>query len=139
MGYSDHTIGSTMAIGAVVMGATLLEKHITVSRLLAGPDHSSSMEPDEFAQFVNDIRNIESGIGSGIRIPSRDEVKNIPNVRKCLVAKSSLTSGTVLAQEHLSSKRHSDGITPMDYWDIIGRSLKHDVEKDDSISLDDLI
>ncbi len=139
VGYSDHTVGSTMAIGAIVMGATLLEKHITVCKSLAGPDHSSSMEPNEFAQFVNDIKNIESGLGSGIRIPSRDEVKNIPNVRKCLVAKRDLSAGIVLGHEHMSSKRHSDGITPMDYWDILGRSLKQDVGKDEAISLDDLI
>lgn len=139
VGYSDHTVGSTMAIGAIVMGATLLEKHITVSRLLPGPDHSSSMEPDEFSQFVKDIRNIESGIGSGIRIPSADEVKNIPNVRKCLVANRALSAGEVLGHEHISSKRHSDGITPMDYWDILGRTLKQNVGTGQAITLEDLL
>ena len=86
VGYSDHTSGIEVAIAAVALGATVIEKHFTLDRNLPGPDHKASLEPDELKAMVAAIRNIEQALGDGIKRPSASEAKNKPIARKSLVA-----------------------------------------------------
>ena len=85
VGYSDHTLGIEVAVSAVALGATIIEKHLTLDCNFEGPDHKSSLEPDEFAEMVRCIRNIEKALGSAIKSPSKSELRNIEVARKSIV------------------------------------------------------
>ena len=85
VGYSDHTLGIEVAIAAVAMGASVVEKHFTIDRNLPGPDHQASLEPRELKSMVSAIRNIESALGDGVKRVSPSEIKNIKVARKSIV------------------------------------------------------
>lgn len=136
VGYSDHTIGIEIPIAAVALGATVIEKHFTLDRNLPGPDHKASLEPDELISMVKAIRNIEKAIsGSGEKIPSSSEQKNIPIARKSIVAACYIKKGETFSPQNLTAKRPGNGISPM-YWDdIIGKIANKDFNEDELISL----
>ena len=90
VGYSDHTPGIEISIAAAALGASVIEKHFTLDKGMEGPDHKASLEPDELNNMVRAIRNIESGLGNGIKKPSISELKNRPIVRKSIVAAGSI-------------------------------------------------
>ncbi len=82
VGFSDHTIGDTLAVAAVAMGATVIEKHITLCFEDEGPDHAASMEPAEFAEMVRKIRDVESAMGDGVKRPTPEELLTMPRARR---------------------------------------------------------
>lgn len=134
VGYSDHTMGIEVPIAAVAMGATCIEKHFTLDRSMKGPDHKASLEPGELRDMVRCIRNIELAVGgSGLKIPSPSEIKNISAARKSIHFKLSLPAGHIIEEKDLIMKRPGDGISPMDVGLVIGKSLKLAVEADDMI------
>ena len=93
VGYSDHTDGFEISLAAVALGATIIEKHLTLDRNAEGPDHAASLEPDDFTRMVSAIRNIEGAIGDGIKTPKNSEIRNMPIARKSLVAARPLQAG----------------------------------------------
>lgn len=133
VGYSDHTLGSEVAIAAVAMGAKVIEKHITLDRLLPGPDHAASMEPDEFAGMVGSIRAVESALGDGIKRPGTSERQNISVVRKSVVASTTIRKGEIYSATNITSKRPGTGVSPMLWDSVIGRSAHRDYEPDELI------
>jgi N,N'-diacetyllegionaminate synthase len=127
VGYSDHTLGIEVPIAAVALGATVIEKHFTLNRNLAGPDHKASLEPDELKAMVKAIRNTEKAIsGSGRKEPSNSELKNKEIARKSIHLARGLAKGTALTEEDLIPLRPGNGISPMEWSNIIGRKLKVD-------------
>lgn len=135
IGYSDHTIGIEVPIAAVALGATVIEKHFTLDRNMEGPDHKASLEPDELKAMVDSIRHIESALGDGVKQPAESEIKNMTIVRKSIIARKSIKAGEVFTEENLSSKRPGDGISPMRWFDVIGKIAKRDFKEDDLIEL----
>jgi len=135
VGYSDHTVGIEVPIAAVAMGATIIEKHFTLDRALPGPDHAASLEPDELKALVSAIRNIERALGDGVKRPSASEEKNIPIVRKSIVAAGRIQKGEQFTPENLAVKRSGAGITPMRWDELIGRVAERDFLADDLIEL----
>ncbi|MGD9823966.1 N-acetylneuraminate synthase [Desulfobacter sp.] len=133
VGYSDHTKGIEVPVAAVAMGATMIEKHFTLDKHLPGPDHNASLLPEELAQMVRAVRNIELALGSGIKKPSRSEKKNIPIARKSIVAACSIAAGETLTEDNLTVKRPGTGISPMRWDDILGRTARRNYKKDDLI------
>jgi N,N'-diacetyllegionaminate synthase len=133
VGYSDHTLGIEVPIAAVVMGATVIEKHFTLDRTLPGPDHAASLEPHELKEMVIAIRNIEKAMGDGIKKPSPSEMKNMTIARKSIVAKKPINKGEVFTEENLTTKRPGTGISPMEWDNIIGKYAEQDYEMDDLI------
>ncbi len=134
VGYSDHTLGFEVPVAAIALGATVIEKHFTLDRDLPGPDHRASLEPDELKSMIKAIRNIELAIsGSGIKEPSNSEKKNIPVVRKSIVASRKIKKGEILTSENLTTKRPGNGISPMLWDSITGRRAKRDFDIDDLI------
>lgn len=134
VGYSGHDSGIAIPLAAVALGASVIEKHITLDRRLPGPDHKASLEPDEFKQLVEGIRAVEQGIGEPVRYPSRGEFLNRENLSKSLVARRNLKKGTVLTLDDIAIKSPGKGTTPikMDYF--IGSTLKtRGIKKDDYI------
>lgn len=133
VGYSDHTTGIEVPIAAVALGATIIEKHLTLDRNLPGPDHKSSVEPNEFTSMVRAIRNIEQAIGDGIKRPSPSEVKNKPIARKSLVAAKQIRAGERFTTENITTKRPGGGISPMRWDEVIGRVAPRDFAVDELI------
>lgn len=135
VGYSDHTSGIEVPIAAVALGACVIEKHFTLDRLMEGPDHKASLEPNELKAMVSAIRNIEQSLGDGIKRPSASELKNIPIARKSLVALRSIKKGDLFCIENLGAKRPGHGISPMNWDDLIGRPARRDFAVDELIDL----
>ena len=135
VGYSDHTQGIEVAIAAVAMGATVIEKHFTLDRNLPGPDHKASLEPAELNAMVAAIRNIEVALGDGIKRPSPSEARNRPVVRKSLVASRAITSGALFTAENITAKRPATGISPMRWDEVMGKTALRDFGPDELIVL----
>jgi len=138
VGYSDHTPGIEIPIAAAALGAAVIEKHFTVDRSLAGPDHAASLEPNELEQMVTAIRHVEAALGDGIKAPARCELANISVARKSVVAARSLIAGQRLTSDDLDIKRPGNGIAPRLKPMLIGRTLSSGVEKDEVLRWDHL-
>jgi N-acetylneuraminate synthase len=142
VGYSGHEQGIAVATAAVAMGASVVEKHITLDRGMTGPDHRASLEPEEFKEMVKQIRIVESAMGSGIRFPSRGEYLNRETLSKSLVAARDLNIGDTLTMDCIDIKSPGKGTSPLklNYFlgkKIVGRKIKKDdylLESDISIS-----
>lgn len=135
VGYSDHTKGIEVPIAAVALGAMIIEKHFTLDRNMEGPDHKASLEPDELTAMVSSIRHIEKALGTGEKIPSPSEKKNITVARKSIVAKKSIKAGDVLTEDLITVKRPGTGISPMKWSDVIGTKAIRDFEEDELIEI----
>lgn len=135
VGYSDHTAGIEVAVAAVALGASVIEKHFTLDQNLPGPDHKASLEPHDFEKMIRSIRNIESALGNGEKVPSKSESKNIPIVRKSLVAARRISAGEMFSEKNLTTKRPGTGISPMKWESVIGQKAKRDFEEDEMIEL----
>ena len=133
VGYSDHTDGIAVPIAAVAMGATVIEKHLTLDRNLPGPDHKASLEPDGFAEMVRGIRTIEQALGDGIKQPVSSEQANLSVVRKSLVAAQPIRAGELFTEANLTVKRPGTGISPMQWDAWIGRFATRDFAADELI------
>lgn len=133
VGYSDHTLGSQVAVMAVAMGAKIIEKHFTLDKNLEGPDHKASLSPAELKEFVKDIRMAELILGSKEKKPSPSEFLNIDIVRKRIVAKSYIKKGELFSENNLITKRSSQGVCAMKWKSFIGTSSTKDYEVDEPI------
>jgi len=135
IGYSDHTKGIEVPIAAVALGAEIIEKHFTLDRNMEGPDHKASLEPDELKAMVSAIRNIELALGDGHKTISESERKNIAVARKSIVAAKDIKAGEVFSENNLAVKRPGNGISPMDWENVIGKTAKKDFTEDELIEL----
>jgi len=134
VGYSDHTLGSLVPIAAVAMGACILEKHFTLDRNLLGPDHKASLEPNELCDMVRGIRDIEKALGSEEKKPQKSEKEIINIARKSIVASVNIPRGTIIKREMLSIKRPGTGLKAKYYEDVIGKTAKKDIKKNELIT-----
>jgi N,N'-diacetyllegionaminate synthase len=129
-GYSDHTLGIEVPIAAVALGACVIEKHFTLDRKLKGPDHAASLEPAELKAMVTAIRNIELALsGSGVKEPSESERKNIDVARKSIFVKRRLVPGHVIQSDDLIMLRPGNGISPMEFRNVVGKTLAMNIEE----------
>lgn len=135
VGYSDHTEGIEIPIAAVAMGACVIEKHFTLDRTMAGPDHKASIEPEELIQMVKNIRNIEMALGDGVKRVCTAEKKNIKIARKSIVATCAISKGTLLTETNLTIKRPANGLSPMEWESVIGTFAIRDFVEDEPIEL----
>ena len=135
VGYSDHTIGTEVAVAAVARGARIIEKHFTLDRNLPGPDHRASLEPDDLAALVSAVRHTESALGSGIKDVAEAERPNIDIARKSIVAARAIRAGEIFTEENLLCKRPGNGISPMRWNEVIGLAATRDFAPDELITL----
>ena len=135
VGYSDHTQGIEVPIAAVAMGATVIEKHFTLDKNMEGPDHKASLNPIELQQMVEAIRNIEQAIGNGLKEPSSSELANMAVARKSIVASRDIKQGEIFSEENLTTKRPGTGISPMKWYEVIGKVAPRDFSEDEIIEL----
>jgi len=135
IGYSDHTLGAEASIAAVSLGATIIEKHITLDSNMPGPDHKASMEPKDFQDMVSAIRNIERGLGNGIKAPTSEELEMRTVARKSLVANKKIEKGEIFTRENLTVKRPGNGVSPMSINEVIGTKAVYSFEENDLIKI----
>lgn len=135
VGYSDHTNGIAVPVAAVAMGASVIEKHFTLDKNMEGPDHKASLEPDELKLVVQSIRNVEVALGDGKKQPSNAEKKNIAIARKSIVAACEIKKGEIFTEENLTAKRPGNGISPINWAEVLGKIAKRDFSEDELIEL----
>jgi len=135
IGYSDHTLGNTVAIAAVAMGATVIEKHFTLDKTMEGPDHKASSTPNEFRAMVDAIRDIEKAMGDGRKLPTKVEKDISKVVLKRVVARRPISKGQTIVEDDIIVKRNDTGV-PCDMWDlVIGMISKKNYKVDEGIEL----
>jgi len=121
IGFSDHTKGGVAAIVAVANGASVIEKHITTdNKKTSGPDHKASMNPDEFREFVRQIRIAEVALGTDQKQVQPSEAENIAAARKYIVAAQDIEEGERFSEQNLKTMRAGRGLSPMHYWRLLG-------------------
>lgn len=136
VGYSDHTLGEEASIAAVALGATIIEKHFTLSRDQEGPDHKASLEPDELHSLISSVRNVASSLGDGFKRPQLCELENIPVARKSIVASRKISKGEMFSVENIVTKRPGTGSSPMKWHQVLGSRSSRDYEPDESIEVE---
>jgi N,N'-diacetyllegionaminate synthase len=135
VGYSDHTLGIEVAVAAVALGASVIEKHFTLDRQMPGPDHPASLEPQELAAMVAAIRNIERALGDGVKQPSASELPNRAVARKSLVAACVIRKGEPFTALNVAVKRPATGLSPMLFDEVLGRDAPRNFLADEMIEL----
>lgn len=135
VGYSDHTTGIEIPIAAVALGAKVIEKHFTLNKNMEGPDHKASLEPIELAAMVRSIRNIELSIGDGIKQPTNSELKNKEIARKSIVANRIIRKNEIFTEKNITAKRPGNGISPMQWNNILGKKASRNFNEDELIEL----
>ena len=133
IGYSDHSLGTEVAIAAVALGASVIEKHFTIDRNLTGPDHKASLEPAELKSMIASIRKIEEAMGDGIKRVMSSEISNLVSARKSIVTKVSIKKGEVFTFDNLTTKRPGAGVSPIKIDEIIGTKSARDYTPDELI------
>jgi N,N'-diacetyllegionaminate synthase len=139
VGYSDHTEGIAIPIGAAALGACVVEKHFTLDRRLPGPDHRASLEPLELAAMVRGIRDVQSALGDGIKRPVAEELSTAAVARRSLVAAHDLRAGTLLTESMVAIRRPGTGLPPSDLSRVLGRQLKQDLAAGHLFTLEMLV
>lgn len=130
VGLSDHTLGINVSLAARALGACVIEKHFTLDKKLAGPDHGASLDPEELGALVRGIREIESALGNGIKRPTQEEEKIKKFVRKKLVTITDIPRGTIIVEEMLMPKRvgTEDGIDPRYLYSVLGKKALQNIK-----------
>lgn len=123
-GYSDHSTGIEASLAAVALGATVIEKHLTLDRTLPGPDQAASLEPAEFAALVRGIRRITRMRGDGVKLPRPQEQDAARVARRSIVAARDIAAGTVLDADLLACRRPATGIAPREWDQVLGRRAR---------------
>ncbi|EJC0919281.1 N-acetylneuraminate synthase [Campylobacter upsaliensis] len=134
VGYSDHTEGIVASLGAVALGAVVIEKHFTLDKTMEGPDHRASLEFEELRTLCKGIRELEKALGSGIKKASKSEAKNKIIARKSLVAKREIQKGEKFSEQNLTTKRPGSGISAMRYEEYLGKRALKTYKKDELIN-----
>ena len=135
VGFSDHSLSIIAPAAAVALGATIIEKHFTLSRSMKGPDHKSSLEPGELSEMIKNIREIEQALGSSKKNITKSERENRKIIRKSLVANVLIKKGQKFDQSNILPKRPAGGISPMDIEKIIGKKAKKNFLPDEKIKI----
>jgi N,N'-diacetyllegionaminate synthase len=139
VGLSDHTLGILAPVAAVALGATVIEKHITLDKALPGPDHQASADPAEFATLVRAIRTTEASLGNGCKIPAARELEVRALVRRSLFAARDLPAGTALSADDVIALRPGTGISPSMLPSLINRHLRGAIAKNTILRHEDFI
>lgn len=136
VGLSDHTLGITVPIAGVALGACSIEKHFTLDKKLPGPDHQASLEPGELKGMVKAIRDVEQAMGNGIKKLTKEEEENKKAMRRSIMAKVDIPEGAIITGEMLDVKRPGAGISPKYVTALVGRKTTRNIKKDELINWD---
>jgi N-acetylneuraminate synthase len=135
-GFSDHTLGTEISVAAVALGASVIEKHFTLDKTKIGMDNQMALEPSEMKALVEGCRNAFRALGGKERVVTREELGQRVKMRRSLVAARDLPAGSVIAENDLNAKRPGTGIAPNRFAELIGQTLKTDIQEDEMITED---
>lgn len=133
IGFSDHSVGSVAAVGASALGICMIEKHFTLDKNFPGPDHKASATPEELKELVLNVRRMEVIYGCGHKIVTDSERKNKIVARKSIVAKCAIKKGDVFTEKNITCKRPGNGISPMNWYDLLSKHAEEDFSEDQLI------
>jgi len=136
IGFSDHTIDLYASVMAASLGAVLIERHMTLDKNLKGPDHKASLEPHQLKDMISQIRICENILGSYKKEPTKSEKDIMDFVRKSIVAQMDIKKGVTITKDMIAIKRPGIGISPSKINEIIGKTAKQTIEKDELILLE---
>lgn len=136
IGWSDHTENDVSAIAAVAMGATILEKHLTLDRTMEGPDHQASADPAQFRAYVDNVRATHIAMGDGVKVPQPSELDNRGIIRRSWWAVADIAAGTVIDRSHVRALRPEGGMSAMEV--VLGRTANAAVTAGEPIRSEDL-
>ena len=138
VGFSDHTLGTSVALAAIALGACVIEKHFTIDKSLQGWDHAVSADPADLATIVKEGRAVQSALGSAVREVGPDEIEKRKAFRRRLVMRRPLKAGDRVTADAVEFKRPGTGIGPEELRYVVGRNLKRDVGLDEELEWSDL-
>jgi N,N'-diacetyllegionaminate synthase len=138
VGYSDHTLGTTVSVAGVALGATVVEKHFTLDRSLPGPDHQASLEPDDLTDLIRRIRDVEMCLGSAVKAPNASELPVRELVRRSVTLVLDIDAGEEVTADHLALMRPGNGIPPKELASVIGRRAAKAMAAGQTLAWDDL-
>ena len=138
IGFSDHSKGYIAAIGAAAIGVCMIEKHFTLDKNMQGPDHKASINPEELILLCENVRRIEKMLGCGKKVVTESEEKNKIAARKSIVAKCDIKKGEILTTKNITVKRPGNGISPMKWYEILGKKAEKDFKEDELITVEGL-
>lgn len=138
IGFSDHTVGIHIPVAAVVSGARVIEKHFTLDRKMKGPDHNFAIEPYELKQMVQNIRDVEKAMGTGVKEISKKEKEMYEKGRRSIIAVQNISKNTKITRDMLIVKRPGYGIKPKFIDIVVGKKAKKDISKDQWITWEDI-
>jgi N-acetylneuraminate synthase len=139
VGFSDHTNGINIALAAVALGACIIEKHFTLDKNLPGPDHQASLEPAELAALVSGIHEVESALGDGRKEPAPCERDVATVARRSLVAKRTISAGSIVSADSIAILRPGTGLPPAMINRVVGRQAKTDIPSGTLVTLEMLL
>jgi N,N'-diacetyllegionaminate synthase len=134
VGFSDHTLGRDVAVAAVALGACALEKHITLSRDMEGPDHPASLEPAEFAELVTAVRAVESALGDGEKLPAPGELETRAVVRRRILTSRAVKAGTLIREDDVTLRRAGAGLEAGLLEEVLGKRARHDLPANEPVT-----
>ena len=139
IGFSDHSVGYVAAVGAAAIGIEMIEKHFTLNKDFPGPDHKASATPNELSELCKNIRRIEVMFGNGKKIVTDSERKNKIVARKSIIALTDIKKGEIFTENNITCKRPGNGISPMK-WDIVlGKTAERDFSEDELIEITGIV
>lgn len=138
IGLSDHSRGTVAAVVAVAYNIKFIEKHFTLDKNLYGPDHKASATPDELYELCNNVRRAELMLGKKEKIVTPSEAKNKSIARKSIVAKKAILKGEIFDEKNITCKRPGNGISPIHWYEVIGRVAERDFEEDELVKVNDI-
>ncbi|QLB16746.1 N-acetylneuraminate synthase [Mannheimia varigena] len=133
LGFSDHSAGYFAGLAAVPYGITFIEKHFTLDKNFEGPDHKASVTPDELKLLCEGIRAVEKSLGSSEKLVTNSEAKNKIVARKSIIAARPIKKGEIFTVENITTKRPGNGISPMFWYEVLGKAAEQDFEEDQLI------
>ena len=133
IGFSDHSKSTLAPALAVASGATIIEKHFTLNQKSMGPDHSASLNPTQFRNMVNNVREAEVSLGSFKKKVTKSEKKNLNIIRKSIVAKNNISIGEKFGESNITTKRPGNGLSPLMWNKILKMKAKRNYKKDEFI------
>lgn len=136
IGYSDHSVGSVAATMSISYGITFIEKHFTLDKNFDGPDHKASATPEELKDLVENVRRAEVMLGNGFKQVTPSEMKNKKIARKSIIAKRHIKKGEIFTEDNLICKRPGNGISPMYWYEILGKIAQKDFYEDELIEVE---
>jgi N-acetylneuraminate synthase len=140
LGLSDHTPGHVTTLGAVTLGARVIEKHFTDDTSRVGPDHGFSLDPVTWRAMVDDTRLLEAALGTGSKVVEQNELKTVVLQRRCVRAARPLSAGTTLTRDDVEVLRPApaDAVPAHEVGLVVGRTLTRDLVFGEQVSWDDL-